>query len=232
MKVFPVDDPNTAVSPERKFTYPSSFLQTPFWAKFKEAHGWKPLYFGLETSNSAAVILLVVLVRRFSRFASIAYVPMGPDLAVESPETQGQFLTLISSLLTPYLPKNTMCIRFDPPWGLSVSNCALYDEDCTAPATTDCFPVHPPKPVRTAPANIQPPDTVVLDLTKSSETLLLEMKSKWRYNIKLSVKKGVTVKSFEGEEGAREGIDIFYRTWTPRDVTVLQYIRKHITAIL
>lgn len=199
---------------------PASFLQTPFWGEFKAAHGWKPLYFILEEfkTNQDAPIFLTVLVRHFSRFASIAYVPMGPDLPCDDPVQQGLLLQQITSLLTAYIPQNTLCVRFDPPWGIEIQN-NTSSENNEEGSQTDvkalglCFPVLPSKPVRKAPSHIQPPDTVILDLTKSPEILLSEMKSKWRYNIKLGEKKGVTIRYLENEEGANEGINIFYRLY-------------------
>ena len=41
--------------------------------------------------------------------------------------------------------------------------------------------------------DIQPPDTVVLDLGYEEESLLAAMKGKTRYNIGLAAKKGVRV---------------------------------------
>lgn len=41
---------------------------------------------------------------------------------------------------------------------------------------------------------IQPPNTIVLDLSQTEEQLLANMKQKWRYNIRLAHKKGVTVR--------------------------------------
>ncbi len=51
-----------------------------------------------------------------------------------------------------------------------------------------------------------PPNTLVLDLEKEEEELLAEMKSKCRYNINLSLRKGVTVKDAKEPDD----IKIFY----------------------
>ena len=48
--------------------------------------------------------------------------------------------------------------------------------------------------------DIQPPDTVLLSLLESEEKILSEMKSKWRYNIRLASKKGVEVKSYSAKD--------------------------------
>jgi lipid II:glycine glycyltransferase (peptidoglycan interpeptide bridge formation enzyme) len=46
--------------------------------------------------------------------------------------------------------------------------------------------------------DVQPPSTVVLDLRRSEEELLAAMKGKWRYNIGLAVRRGVTVVDDDG----------------------------------
>jgi lipid II:glycine glycyltransferase (peptidoglycan interpeptide bridge formation enzyme) len=46
-----------------------------------------------------------------------------------------------------------------------------------------------------AAANVQPPDSVLVDLVPGEQTILASMKSKWRYNIGLAEKRGVTVRS-------------------------------------
>ena len=198
---------------------PSSFLQTPFWADFKAAHGWKPLHFLVSGSNGApsgSAIFLTVLVRRFSRIASIAYVPLGPDIVCENVDDEGRYLSDLANLLKPYLPADTLCIRFDPPWGTVTPNIVSSETEKNSEhdgAIRAVFPPIPGKPVRPAPANIQPPDTVQLDLTMNSDALLAGMKPKWRYNIRLGEKKGVTVRFLEGTEGAGEGVDRFYELY-------------------
>ena len=41
---------------------------------------------------------------------------------------------------------------------------------------------------------MQPPSTIVLDLGGDEEAILQGMKSKWRYNVRLAERKGVTVR--------------------------------------
>jgi lipid II:glycine glycyltransferase (peptidoglycan interpeptide bridge formation enzyme) len=49
-----------------------------------------------------------------------------------------------------------------------------------------------------------PMDTLLLDLTKTEEELLNEMKPKWRYNIKLAERKGVTVRQSNKQDDLKK----------------------------
>jgi peptidoglycan pentaglycine glycine transferase (the first glycine) len=51
--------------------------------------------------------------------------------------------------------------------------------------------------LRTSPHNIQPPRTILIDLTGSEDEILARMKQKTRYNIRLAEKKGVTVRPWD-----------------------------------
>ena len=42
---------------------------------------------------------------------------------------------------------------------------------------------------------IQPSSTIVVDLTGDEDLVLQRMKSKWRYNVRLAERKGVTVRA-------------------------------------
>lgn len=53
-------------------------------------------------------------------------------------------------------------------------------------------------------AQFSPMSTLLLDINKSEETLLNEMKSKWRYNIKLAVKKNIRVRISEDEADLKQ----------------------------
>jgi len=213
MKLKRIDPFQISADDAKRVVASSSFLQTPFWAEFKAAHGWKALYFVMEESPE---IFLSVLVRPFSRLASIVYIPLGPDIACQDPEMQTRILTELTSALKPYIPSNSLFIRFDPPWGTVIPNHCTGQEDVPQEdsiADLTLFPQKLKKPAQPSPAHVQPPDSVLLDLAKSPDELLSEMKSKWRYNIKLGEKKGVTIRFLEGEQGASEGVDIFFRLY-------------------
>jgi lipid II:glycine glycyltransferase (peptidoglycan interpeptide bridge formation enzyme) len=51
--------------------------------------------------------------------------------------------------------------------------------------------------LRTSSHNIQPPRTIIVDLTGPEEQILARMKQKTRYNIRLAEKKGVTVRTWD-----------------------------------
>lgn len=188
---------------------PTSFLQTPFWAGFKGEHGWHERHFIIDES-----FFLTVLVRPLSRFMSIAYVPLPFD-AKPCDGERGEYLSRLSSSLKPYLPHSTIFVRYDPPWSTVITNehCGSDgqgDERIEGQGGVDSFPEPPGKPAVRAASNTQPPDTVVLDLTRSEDALLAQMKPKWRYNVKLAEKKGVAIRYLAGDSGASAGVDVFY----------------------
>ena len=199
---------------------PTHFLQTDFWASFKEAHGWKPLriygsyepgdYLSQWTGTEVACFTCFILIRNFSLpivgQVSLAYVPMGVELT-QTPEIMaestayGTFLSDFSYSVRKFLDKKPLCLRFDIPVDLY----SLEDREHYRKFTPCSF----------APDNIQPPDTVLVDLSASLEEILSRMKSKWRYNIRLAEKKGVQVQKASAEE-----IDVFYdlyKTTSHRD---------------
>lgn len=57
--------------------------------------------------------------------------------------------------------------------------------------------------------NLQPAETLILDLRKSEEELLAEMHQKTRYNIRLAEKKGIIIK--EGNADSPEDLKEFWR---------------------
>jgi lipid II:glycine glycyltransferase (peptidoglycan interpeptide bridge formation enzyme) len=168
----------------------ASFLQSGFWGNFKAQFGWEAYAFraiwNTETSEQEEKTLLV-LRRRLAPAFALAYVPWGPELPSNVPFQAA--LEELAKCLKKRLPKHTVFIRFDPPWHLDDNEEAAM----------------PPSFIR-AEADIQPPDTVILDITQSMESIIENMKPKWRYNWRLALKKGVRVKQAEKDE-----ITIFYK---------------------
>lgn len=169
-----------------------SFLQSGFWGSFKARFAWNARAFTVDWGEGGKLPLLVIR-RRLAPGASFAYVPWGPELPDGFPESDAERSATLEALalaLKEQLPPDTAFVRFDPPW-------ANQGVETPPPAIIGSF--------RSAGADIQPPDTVVLDLKQSEEELLALMKSKWRYNVRLAEKKGVNVRRLDAG-----GLDAFY----------------------
>ncbi|HAE22426.1 MAG TPA: peptidoglycan bridge formation protein FemAB [Spirochaetaceae bacterium] len=212
MRITPVDAGALAAS---------TFLQSSFWAAFKASFGWKALAFGFQLDDDDRPRGLSVLLRRLPLGLSFAYVPHGPDCYPPA-EEQGSVLVALARALRKELPKGCLFLRFDPAWHEREAPAADSSEVPAAEASGSAEPpldaapaarrnVARPvygKPLRKG-SDVQPPDTVLIDLSRSPEELLAGMKSKWRYNIKLAEKKGVTV----SDEGLA-ALDEFYALYT------------------
>jgi lipid II:glycine glycyltransferase (peptidoglycan interpeptide bridge formation enzyme) len=180
-----------------------SFLQSDFWGRFKARFGWKAFAFsvtwstGPDTQNAPP---LLVLCRRLGPGVSFAYVPWGPEppggMAAGFAPIRAAALEGLAAGLKALLPPDTAFIRFDLPW--SGEDFAVSRKD----------PRFFGKALRRAAADVQPPDTVLIDLVPGAEEILARMKSKWRYNIGLAGKKGVSVRRAGPEE-----LPSFYRLY-------------------
>lgn len=162
------------------------------------------------SSIQKTVFRLSVLVRSFSvkvRKFSIAYIPMAPERgAGEDASAYRLRLQSLADALKPYLPRNTICVRFDPP--VDFATCEERDTFAVALASASG---KSSGALFRAPVAVQPPDTVLLPLAPGEEELLASMKSKWRYNIRLAEKKGVSVRAYHASDsGFPEAFEHFY----------------------
>ena len=198
-------------------TNDGTFLQTPFWCEFKARHGWTYRRFALQIEYEGAQndYEVAVLNRDFAKGKfSIAYIPLFPKLPFDTEQVSandqtiefGAFLHDIAMALKPELPSNTIAIRFDPDVGFDdLMECYAYNKGLKIVSFADKLGLHKNK------VDIQPPDTTLVDLTGTEEEILEKMHSKWRYNIRLSAKKGVIVNKYDGKSiNLSEKIDKFY----------------------
>jgi lipid II:glycine glycyltransferase (peptidoglycan interpeptide bridge formation enzyme) len=172
----------------------ASFLQSAFWGRFKARFGWAAHAFRVEWEGVPAdpPPPLLLMTRPLVRGAGFAYVPWGPELpgGLSTPADKTRALVELARELRPHLPGNTAFVRFDPPW---------YNAEGEAAPPLE-------RPLARAPADVQPTDTVLVDLCQSDEALLAAMKEKCRYNIRLSARKGVAVRRCDETE-----LGVFYR---------------------
>ena len=206
-------------------TNDGTFLQTPFWCEFKARHGWKYKRFALEVcfaeKNTTGEELseaiqhseVSVLTRSFAHnLFSIAYIPLFPKLLFENMSAEEQtpelaaFIYELAKELKNYLPDNVIAIRFDPYIDFeTLDDRKIFNVGMKTVCFADKLRIRKNK------VDIQPPDTTIVDLTADEEEILARMHSKWRYNIRLSEKKGVTVKRYLGNDiNLSSKIDVFY----------------------
>ena len=99
-----------------------------------------------------------------------------------------------------------MCIRFDPAIEfLSPEERDEFNVGVRVVSFADRLKIKKNK------VDIQPPDSTQINLLPSEEEILSAMKSKWRYNINLSARKGVEIICVTGDNPEfSKYLDIFY----------------------
>ena len=122
-------------------------------------------------------------------------------------------LAAVGGALQRTLSERCALLRFDLPWeyevaaaaggGVSPADAAVRDRAWSRSAAE--------AGLRVSAAEIQPRATVLIDLRPDEGALLAAMKSKWRYNVRLAHRRGVTVQA-AGIERIAEWYALFRET--------------------
>lgn len=154
--------------------YPDAhLLQTPAWGELKAAFGWQVS----RVSNGA--VGAQILFRPLLFGLTIAYIPKGPVGPQEEAERcWEQFWPAVDEVSRQY---RAVLLKVEPD---------LWEGKLQKPGVQKA-----PPGFRLSPHSIQPPRTLVIDLTGEDEQILARMKQKTRYNIRLAQKKGVVVRA-------------------------------------
>lgn len=171
------------------------FLQTKEWAEIKAPIGWTAEQREWKDENGNIIAAAQMLIRsmqilRFGPRVSIGYIPRGPLLNWEDE----QLCSLIINDLEKWArQKKLVFIKIDPDveLGRGIPGSAgelpnQYGEHfCEDLAKSGwCY----------SKEQIQFKNTVILDLSGSEDEWLSRMKQKTRYNVRLAIKNGVTVR--------------------------------------
>ncbi|MCK4799987.1 peptidoglycan bridge formation glycyltransferase FemA/FemB family protein [Candidatus Parcubacteria bacterium] len=172
--------------------YSESFLQSWEWGGFQEGLGRKVWRIGVthndlsdknKTNKSqipnpklVAMALIVKYDLPFGR--SYLYCPRGPvidELGIMNYESRmcGMLFSEIKKIAK---DEKSLFLRFDPPVEMNQKYSTKLKKSSS---------------------EVQPKDTLMLDLEKSEEDLLKEMKQKTRYNIRLAERKGTKITNYE-----------------------------------
>lgn len=152
----------------------NNFLQTGFWAYFKESFNWQSYTFRLNISNYNSISLLV-LSRTIAVGCTLAYIPH-PNLEHIGDQELPYILAKTTKLLKKHIPY-LFLVRWDLKNKKSQNLVHLLKK------TLKYLPNF----------WIQPSDTVILNLERPLDDIYKNMHKKTRYNIRLAEKKGVRV---------------------------------------
>ena len=156
-------------------THPNGhLLQTTAWSALKSRFGWSSerlaLYEKGEIQAGAQVLFRSIL-----GGLTLAYVPKGP--LVDWQDGQ-QVQSLLQALDRLCRSRRAFALKIEP----------------DLPESSELKACLAQLGFRASPQVIQPRRTILVDLTGDEETILKRMKSKTRYNIRLSERKGVRVR--------------------------------------
>ncbi len=181
-------------------------LQSWAWGEFKARHGWRAIRL-LFHQGGEAVAAASVLERKLPRLpVSVLYVPKGPILDWNDTDLAAGVLAELEHLAR---RRRAMFLKIDPD---------VYYPDASSPPVREIGgrPANAPQVARLLAARrwhisgeqIQFRNTLLLDLTRSEEDLLAAMKQKSRYNLRLAMRRGVTVR-----QGTVADLEIFYQLY-------------------
>jgi lipid II:glycine glycyltransferase (peptidoglycan interpeptide bridge formation enzyme) len=167
-----------------RHTFPQ-FLQTSAWAALKSCFGWQAtrvvLGSTVEPSGGASILL------RSVAGIKVAYVPRGPLVDWEN---EAAARAVMAAVRDEARRLGASVLLVEP---------ELFDSAQARHLLAKLG-------LRPSARTIQPPSTLMVDIGGDEEGVLARMKSKWRYNVRLAERKGVTVRELRREE-----LPTFYR---------------------
>jgi len=172
-----------------------NFLQSWEWGELKSRTGWQPYRIAIEEGGrtGATVQILKRPVPGLGR--CLFYSPRGPLSDLSRPHLFGLLIEQVNALATEH---GAMAYKIDPAIPADNSEYVRMLRDhgfSPAPTGNEAF------------GGIQPRYVMQVDLTPPEDEILARFKSKWRYNVRLAERKGITISS----DCPREEVAAFYR---------------------
>ncbi len=154
-------------------------LQSYEWGDLKARSGWKPLRVVAE--HNGEIVASASLLRRSIPHTKrcIMYAPRGPVLDTRNAELVSEFSTFLRETA---IRHGAILLKIDPPVPVEdTESDALLRKAGFRPLNAEGF------------GGTQPKCVMQLDLDKPADELMASFKEKWRYNIRLAERRGVTV---------------------------------------
>jgi len=158
------------------------FLQAWGWGEFQKKAGRKIWRIAV-IEDGKILAQAQVIKHELKYFGNYLYCPRGPVVEkskIQNPKSKIDiFDHLLKKIKEISKEEKSVFLKVEP---AVESNGGLQIEDCKLP-----------KGLRRSDTDIQPKNTLLIDLNKSEEELLSRMKQKTRYNLRLAEKKGVKI---------------------------------------
>jgi peptidoglycan pentaglycine glycine transferase (the first glycine) len=159
-------------------------LQSSAWGELKSRFGWSAFRVAL-AEGDVVIAGAQILFRRLAPMLTLAYIPRGPVVDADDHNT---VTLLFDALCAAAKSRGAFTLTIEPNVSADIAPSWLMTRDWRLAA------------------GFQPRTTMHVDLTPGLDTLLAKMKPKWRYNIRLAERKGVTVRA-----GGAADLPTFYR---------------------
>lgn len=170
-----------------------NFQQSLEWAEVKKPN-WKPEVILAEDDNKKIIGSLCVWIRKMPIFGNIMYASRGPVCDIHNKGVLEQLTNGARKLANKY---NAIVLRIEP-------DILKNDEEFRKIVTELGYKIK--DDAKDFKDEIQPRFVFRLDIKgKSEDEVMKNFKSKWRYNIRLAQRKGVTVK-----QGTKEDLKDFH----------------------
>lgn len=164
----------------------AAFLQLSGWGRLKSEFGWDSQSVVLRAADGSIQAGALLLFRRIAGL-TFAYVPRGPLIDWRDRPLVERLLARIDETAR---ARGAAFVKIEPSLADGPENRALPASLGFRPSTQ----------------TVQPRSTITLDISGSEDEILARMKSKWRYNIRLSERKDVRVRV-----GSRDDLRHFQR---------------------
>ncbi len=196
----------------------AELLQSWEWGELKSRYGWTPQRWAWKREGSprAAAQVLWRSQKIFGMRATIAYIPRGPLLDWDNVDLRKRVLHDLRSLAC---REGALFLKVDPHVALG------YGVPDSGEAQPDVLGLELVDELAAAGwcgsrQQVQFRNTVMLDLVQEESALLASFRQKTRYNVRLAIRKGVTVRP--GTDGDLDMLFGLYACTAERDGFVIR----------
>ncbi len=186
-------------------------LQSWLWGEIKHSFGWRPERWVWEDAAGKLVAAAQVLERRLPGPLplTVLYTPKGPLLGWED---QAVRTAVLDDLETLARRRGVVQLKIDPdlPVGYGLPG---QDDHRPNPTGTDVMAILADRRWTASDENIQFANTMIVDLRRSEDKLLADMKQKTRYNVRLAARKGVDIRA-----GITADLDLLYQMYAETSI--------------